>query len=154
MCYLQAIYVIIKYANILILIFLSIQGHEFQLLTKDLPPMFSFIPAAIGFDELGCNPFLTTAIISQQILEYVDNISTDDDFRANLKSHYDRFLGRTLNSSTSYYILKMEYTVTITPSPDSGIEKYMIASHKQYYKHSVTDGGTEFGERYFLLLQF
>ena len=125
----------------------KVKGHPFKLQLPEGRPVF-FMPADndVSFADVGCCPLLTVDIISRQVMDYIKNLPSDAHDEDDLRKLYYRFL-KPLPFSYKKYIFKMEYTVTITPPSDSGLKRYVIGCHRQYYKYRYSDGGPISKER-------
>lgn len=87
-----------------------------------------------SFSEVFCHPYLQKSVICCQIMEYINSVTDPS-----LQQQYSRLLhGR---DGTTPYSLTLEYTATVTPCSDSGIQRYMVAAHQEYYRYGYTDGG-------------
>ena len=113
----------------------KIKGCEFTI--SVMSGKILFIPAnSFSLENSGCHPSLCVHTLSEQIMDYARNLTADSN--APLRTHYLRFLKGSLEYK---YTLKMEYTATITPATDSGLQRYIIGCHKEYYKYVHSDGG-------------
>ena len=122
-----------------------IKGHTFTMSIVDRKILF--LPAdSVSFENVGCHPFLCMNTVSQQIIDYLRNLPcNEDESTPSLRSHYFRYMK---GSPEHQYILKMQYTATITPGTDSGLQRYTIGCHKAYYKYTHSDGGPNTNARY------
>ena len=123
----------------------KMKGHQFTVSVDERKILF--IPAnSVSFETVGCHPFLCMNTLSQQIMDYVRNLPrNDDECSPSLRTQYLRFLK---GSPEHKYILKMQYTATITPGTDSGLQRYTIGCNKAYYKYAHSDGGPNTKARY------